>query len=130
MAGRQTILCPLWMGYLDWEGLPQTDLTIDAQNLIVSMLQMDGKQRPGQADVRKCLEGLVMMHELLDHIGKKKEEMQNILVKLPEDLKNVASNLGNSIYPKAEEHQGFSREISDLFDQAQVSVCTFAIIDS
>ena len=130
MAGRQTILCPLWMGYLDWEGLPQTNLTIDAQNLIVSMLQMDGKKRPGQADVRKCLEGLVMMHELLDHIGKKKEEMQDILKKLPEDLKNVASNLGNSIYPKAEEHQGFSREISDLFDQAQVSVCSFAIIDS
>ena len=71
-----------------------------------------------------------MMHEMMEAIEKKKKEMRDILVKLPEDLKNFASNLGNSKYLKAKEHQGFSREISDLFDQAQVSVCTFAIIDS
>jgi hypothetical protein len=124
----QTTCCPLWMGYLNWEGC-KDPLPLDAKDLVASMLQVDAKQRSNNAVVCKRLERVVMMHELQKAIDEKKQEMEDILTDLPQDMHDFAFDSSNlaippitaSIYPEAEEGKRFSREISDIFHWAQVS---------
>ena len=95
--GGQTIFCPLWMGYLDWEQREDeptvTDVPQDAKDLVASMLQVDAKQRPNNAVVCKRLERVVMMHELQEAIDKKKQEMEDILTDLRQDMHDFATKI-------------------------------------
>ena len=98
--GGQTIFCPLWMGYLDWEQREDeptvTDVPQDAKDLVASMLQVNAEERLDQAEVCKRLNKIVMMHELREAIKKKKQEMQDILNALPPDMQTFAWSLGVS----------------------------------
>ena len=129
----EPIFSPVWMGYLDWEKKNaceprEAEVPLDAKDLIDSMLQVDVKKRPDNAEVCKRLDRFVMMHELMETIDKKKQEMEDILTDLPQDMHDFAFDSSNlaipitaSIYPEAEEGKRFSREISDIFHWAQVS---------
>ena len=98
----QPIYSPVWMGYLDWKKQnacepSETEVPLDARELIASMLQVDVKKRPDNAKVCKKLERFVMMHEMMEAIEKKKDDMQNILTDLPQEMHDFAfdsSNLG------------------------------------
>ena len=118
--GNHHTYYPIFSDLLLW---PAVDIPFEIKDLVSSMLRMNPLKRKSVSEVCTELQQyteIVLRANLEKRIALKKDEMQAILDCLPTELKDFAyADSGDSIYPGAKKGQGFSREISDIFDRVQ-----------